>query len=69
MNSPRHCPSTSMWTCYIVTAYQTPTSLFIAGAILKIDIATICLAIYVPRVVRYLLIQRMFLFRYNQTLT
>ena len=51
MHSPHCCTSTIMWPCYIVREYHTPTSFFLAGAILKINIATIRFAIFVPPVV------------------
>ena len=53
---PHHCPSKILWTCYIVAEYHTPTSFLLSSAILKIDIASIRIAICVPRVLRYLMI-------------
>ena len=67
MNYPRHCPSTFLWPCYIMRAYHTPTSFLLDSAILQIDIATIPLAICLPREVRWLLIQIFFAIHCNMT--
>ena len=49
MNYPHHCPSMILWLYCNETAYHTPTSFLLAGAILQIFIAKNRLANCVPR--------------------
>ena len=56
INSAHNCTSTIMWLCCIVTEYQTPTSSFLAGAILRIGNEIIRISAYVPHGLHYPLI-------------
>ena len=65
MHSSRHCSSRILWICYIVTAYNTPTSYFLAGAILQIFTAITRIATCVTREVHSPLIQSIFVVHCN----